>query len=315
MVRQRTDARCTQPVVLKRAKEIDEDHRKVGDGLRQRFQQVVREGVEPLAIFQHDQQRMGARRRRQAVGQQPFTRRLAQPGVQRSSQIVVGNFQLQHHVQQRQAWRQPRIDGSDVFRQFLELASGRPCGVDTEYPAPDRLPDKIAPVDAIRLAFAAIDGKPPLLRRLDQRGRQPRLADARLTADANDLSVSSCCLRQLVQRRVELGPAPDHGQRIDGRRQLQNLAAALARQRKDGDRLALALDADRRQRIEHETAGHRWIGALADQNLAGCGRHHQPRGHVDLVAQHAVGAMVSAAIRAGAHPPLTDPDLHVADEG
>ena len=79
-------------------------------------------------------------------------------------------------------------------------------------------------------------------------------------------------------------------------------------------RARLALERPLAKRLQPEALAQQFRGTLADQDLAGLRLHHQARGHVRLVAQHAVGAPRAAAVRADAHRPLADAKLHLLDE-
>ena len=87
---------------LRRAIRQHETHGAVGQGARQFFQQVVRERVNPVQVFDDDQQGFILRRRAQTIFQQRPQRALAIFRFERFGKIIVRDFEIQHDAQERQ---------------------------------------------------------------------------------------------------------------------------------------------------------------------------------------------------------------------
>ena len=140
--------------------------------------------------------------------------------------------------------------------------------------------------------------------------QQPRLADARLARNQDDLAVAV------------LGPAPalhEHGQLVltsDQRRQalpMEGFEAAIggafALNPEGGDRLCEALDQDWSEVGQLEQTADQPLGRLADDDAAGLGQRLQAGRKVRRLADHGALARVALAHRlADHHEPGRDPD-------
>ena len=92
------------------------------DGARDDVEQVARERVEPVAVLEHEHERLGRGARAQAVGEQVLERGLAQLGVERARQLGVGDRQAEHRVEQRGARDERRVDCAQGLLERREPA-------------------------------------------------------------------------------------------------------------------------------------------------------------------------------------------------
>ncbi len=175
----------------------------------------------------------------------------------------------------------------------------------------DVAPGAVGRVLLDALPGAGQDGHPPLAAQAAQLQRQPRFANAGLALDEQHLE--RACGDRLQQRRQasQLGLPSDQTARG---RAAQSIVRDAAHRLADRHQLGLALDVQRRQRLEHPAVAGAAAQVLVAQDLPRLRCHHQPRGQVGLVAQHAVRSPRRAAIGSRAHLPHRDADTHIPDE-
>ena len=109
-----------------------------GDAAREHLEQVARERVDPVAVLEHEHERLFGRSRAQAVGEQRLERRLAQ--LRRRSERVSSLSGIEMPSTRRASGARGRSDGIDALELALErarLLALRQLVVDAEERAPD----------------------------------------------------------------------------------------------------------------------------------------------------------------------------------
>ena len=182
-----------------------DEHRQLESGTGEHLQQVTRQRVDPVAVLEHQHERLLARPRLQALREQPLERRLAELGVERPRQSVVRDGEAEERAEQRQALHERRIDGLEDARHAEYLVLLRLLVVDAPQTAPDLLPDVVARVRAERRAGADGDRAIRLAQGVHELGHEPGLAEARLGGDADDHAAP---LERVLEGRVECGELP-----------------------------------------------------------------------------------------------------------
>ena len=141
--------------------------------------------------------------------------------------------------------------------------------------------------------------------------QEPALAQTRLAHHRDDLAVTGRRSLPGAEQRVELRLAADEtGEAPLG----QGFEPALPLTGGDGlvgnDRLRLALQRERANRLPTERLARRPVGRLAGQDTTGCRRRFEPGGQVDRVPQRRVLDRGAFAHAAGQDETAVHPDPH-----
>src|SRR5262249_32039982 len=106
-------------IQLGRAIRDDHQHREVEDRSADHFHQIMRERVQPVTIFQNEQQGQGTRSVTQAVHQERLKRLFTQLTVEGTRQLVIGDLEIEQCPKQGQTWKQSWVNlGQLVLERF-----------------------------------------------------------------------------------------------------------------------------------------------------------------------------------------------------
>ena len=147
----------------------------------------------------------------------------------------------------------------------------------------------------------------------DELGDQPRLAEARVGADADGVAAALDCAVERRGQGGELGAAPEDVELVAPAAP-RDVAAAPG-ERVDGDGLGLALQLERRQRLPGERVARQPFRKAADVDAARRRLRHQPRCEVDRVAEADERPPLRVAVGAAAEAAGGDADLQVRGGG
>ncbi len=111
----------------------------------------------------------------------------------------------------------------------------------------------------------------------------------------------------LLEGRRALAVAPDH-RRVEAAGATCRIPGSMSGQAVGGDRLALALERERLERLDLDRVSHEPVRRLAEQDLARGRRFLEPLGDVDGVAG---GESLAAAAVAGNHLARVDAGPHL----
>ena len=161
-----------------------------------------------MAVLEHENDRLLRRARSQALRQQVFERGLAQLGVERRGEIVVGDRDPEHGADQRRALHEAGVDRRERALDRGRLNILRLAVIDAQQAAPDLLPHRVARVRTEPRAFAKRQHAGDR-HRAHELGDQARLADPGLGHDADRAATP---FERVIERHLqccELG-APPH---------------------------------------------------------------------------------------------------------
>ena len=103
--------------------------------------------------------------------------------------------------------------------------------------------------------------------------------------------------------------APNNGGVVVGFRKVNGALFPFAVERKEANWFTSALQADLLLVTKEKIWGKLFVDTAADQNLAGCGRGHQPRRHIHFIAQRPIMPSAKTTIRACPHDPISNANL------
>ena len=124
------------------------------------LEQVSRERVDPVAVLEHEHERLLGRAGAQAVGEERLERRLAELGLERARQLVVRDRDPEQDVEQRRSRDERLVDVGELALEGRHLRVRRVVVVETQEAPPDLPPDAVARVRPERLALAERDDVP-----------------------------------------------------------------------------------------------------------------------------------------------------------
>src|SRR5262249_9115052 len=107
-------------------------------------QEIIGDLIEPVRIFKRDRQRLLPGAEAYTADQQRLERGLAQLGVERESELVLGDRQVEHGAQERSAQRKLRVEQADLAEQCGDPLLSRRRWIELEEILPDRLPGEVA---------------------------------------------------------------------------------------------------------------------------------------------------------------------------
>ena len=284
---------------------------------RHPYQQVPRQRIGGVQVFQHQHQRYAigcgfARGRFQAAQQHRFKQGLAVLGLQAAREVVVGPVQAQRGAQQRPSLGMFRHTLPQFGLDGTDLPALRQGQVEVEEGRPDRPPDQIGRLHPVQLAGTRVAQCAAAPRQPRGFGHQARFAHAGFGRDAQHPALSELGRGKVTSDQRDLGFTAHHRQ--VGRWFLQPDGTLLleAAHGEHRHRLGLASHRDRGASFEAEFARHHATQAAGDEDLSRLRLAHQARGGVHVVADGAEGLARGAAVTADPHGAAAQPHVHRA---
>ena len=185
-----------------------DEHGQRRDCAGEDLEQVARERVDPVAVLEHEDERLFGRSRTQAVGEERLERRLAQLGVEGARQLVVRDRDAEESVEQGSTLDERRVDALELAFERAHLLRLRQLVVDAQEPAPDLAPDPVAR-RAVGLALAEGDEVPASPGPSNELCDQPRLSHPGLGGDPDHATTAFARAGEALLQGLELRRASD----------------------------------------------------------------------------------------------------------
>ena len=216
---------------------------------RKDLEQIPRERIDPVAVLEHENDRLLGRARTQAIHQQRLEGRLANLSLERPRQLVVRDRDPQHRPEQRSTRNERGIDSRQLTLDRLPLLRLQLPIPDPEQRPPDLLPHAIARARTEGSGLTESHHNTALARPANELGHKTRLPHTRISRDPHHRPLRLLRPPQRRIQRRQLPLAPDNRELValDERGDL-GLGLGCGRRDPRADELLRLLGGERRER-------------------------------------------------------------------